>query len=80
MKRVIGISFIYLAAVAIMFSIIFLFNVIKFDHAYSVAALGFLLYIVGVFLTREGKLTLYKISMIILAVVLILLALFKEFS
>ena len=80
MKRTIGIGLIYGAALLIMFSILFLFNVLKFNHAYSTAALGFLLYIVGVFLTREGKLTAYKIGMIVLAIVLIVLAIVREIA
>jgi len=77
-KRILGIGFIYGAAVLIMFSILFLFNVIRFNYAYSTAALGFLFYIAGVFLTREGKLTPYKIGMIVLAIVLIVLAIIRE--
>ncbi|RKX94798.1 MAG: hypothetical protein DRP84_06105 [Spirochaetes bacterium] len=78
MKRILGIGFIYGAAILIMFSILFLFNIIRFNHAYSTAALGFLFYIAGVFLTREGKLTPYKIGMIVLAIVLIVLAIIRE--
>ena len=80
MKRVIGIGLIYGAAVLIMLSILFLFNVLKFNHAYSTAAFGFLLYIGGIYLTREGKLTVYKIGMIIFAIVLIFLAVIKEIT
>ncbi len=80
MKRVIGVVFIYLAAVTIMLSILFLFDVLAFKHPYSTAAFGFLFYIIGVFLTREGKLTAYKIAMIVLAAVLIFLAIFREIA
>jgi len=79
-KRTIGIGLIYGASIFIMLSILFLFNVLKFNHAYSTAAFGFLLYIVGIFLTREGKLTVYKIGMIFLSIVLIFLAIIKEIT
>ena len=80
MKRALGIVFIYLAAVTIMFSILFLFNVISFNHPYSAAAVGFLFYLVGVFLTREGKFSPYKIFMIVLAIALIFLAIVREIA
>jgi len=80
MKRTIGIVFIYSAALLIMLSILFLFNVLSFSHAYSTAALGFLFYIVGIFLTREGKLSAYKIGMLVLAVILIFLAIVREIA
>jgi hypothetical protein len=43
-----------------------------------VAAVGFLLYVVGLFLSREGKFSIYKIAMIVLAVLLIFLAITRE--
>jgi hypothetical protein len=61
-----------------MLSILFLFNFIKFDFAYTTAAFGFLLYIVGLFLTREGRFSAYKIGMIALSVGLIILAIVRE--
>jgi len=78
MKKIVGIVFVYIAAITIMFSVLFLFEVITFSHPYSVAAVGFLFYIVGVFLTREGKFSAYKIGMIVVAVILIFLAVYRE--
>lgn len=78
MKKTAGIVLIYTAAILIMFSILFLFDIIRVDYAYTTAALGFLVYIVGLFLTREGKFTPYKIGMIVISMVLILFALMRE--
>lgn len=78
MKRTIGIVCIYSAAFLIMLSILFLFNVIRFRFAYTTAAFGFFLYIMGLFFTREGKFSLYKIVMIAVAVFLIFVAVVRE--
>lgn len=78
MRKTLGIVFIYAAAVLIMLSILFLFDVIPFDYAYTVAAAGFLCYIVGMFLTREGRFTLYKIAMIAIGALLIVYAIIRE--
>lgn len=80
MKKTVGIVLIYSAAVLIMLSILFRFNIIRFDYAYTTAAFGFLLYIVGLFLTREGKLSPYKIAMIVISVILIVFAIWKDWS
>ncbi len=79
-RRLVGIIFIYTAAVLIMFSILFLFKVIHFPYAYTTAAFGFLVYIVGMFFSREGKLSAYKVAMIIVAAVLIAVAVFREIA
>jgi len=79
MRKTIGILFIYLAATLIMLSILFLFNILRFNYPYTIAAFGFLMYIVGLFLTREGKFSAYKIAMITIAVLLIFVAIVKEF-
>ena len=78
MKRTIGIILIYTAAVLIMLSILFLFKIFPVSFPYTTAAFGFLLYIVGLFLTREGKMTVYKIVMVIISVLLILVAIARE--
>ncbi len=80
MKKTVGIVLIYSAAVLIMLSILFLFKIIRFDYAYTTAAFGFLLYIVGLFLTREGKLSPYKIAMIVISAVLIAVAIIRELA
>jgi hypothetical protein len=77
-KKTAGIIFIYCAAFAIMLSILFLFKVIRFRFAYTTAAGGFLLYIIGLFLTREGKLSPYKIAMVVLSFILIGVAVIRE--
>ncbi len=77
-RKTMGIIFIYAAAVCIMLSILFMFRVLPFRLPYTVAAFGFLLYVVGLFLSREGKLSTYKIAMIVLAVLLIFLAITRE--
>ena len=78
MKKTIGIILIYSAALLIMLSILFLFEVIRVKYAYTTAAFGFLLYIIGLFLTRVGKFSAYKIAMIIISLVLIFFALVRE--
>jgi hypothetical protein len=78
MKKTLGIIFIYSAAVLIMLSILFLFKVFNVNYPYTTAAFGFLLYIIGLFLTREGKLTAYKIVMVIVSVLLIFVAIARE--
>jgi hypothetical protein len=77
-RKTIGIIFIYAAAVCIMLSILFMFGIIPFRLPYTVAAFGFLLYVVGLFLSREGKFSPYKIVMIVLGVFLIFLAITRE--
>lgn len=77
-RKTMGIIFIYAAAVCIMLSILFMFRVLPFRLPYTVAAFGFLLYVVGLFLSREGKLSTYKIAMVVLAVLLIFLAITRE--
>jgi len=77
-RKTIGIVFIYTAAVCIMLSILFLFRIMPFRLPYTMAAFGFLLYVAGLFLSREGKLSPYKIAMIVLAVLLIILAVTRE--
>jgi hypothetical protein len=77
-KKTGGIILIYCAAFVIMLSILFLFKVIRFRFAYTTAACGFLLYVVGLFLTREGKLTPYKIGMVVLSLLLIGVSIIRE--
>ena len=77
-RKTIGIIFIYAAAVCIMLSILFMFGILPFRLPYTVAASGFLLYVVGLFLSREGRFSPYKIAMIVLAVFLIFLAITRE--
>ena len=78
MKKTAGIVLIYAAAVLIMLSILFMFKVIRFRYVYSTAAFGFLLYVIGLFLTREGKFSLYKIAMIVISILLMFVALGRE--
>lgn len=78
MKKTVGIVCIYTAAVLIMLSILFMFKVLRFRYVYSTAAFGFLIYVVGLFLTREGKFSVYKILMIIVSILLIIVALGRE--
>ena len=77
-KKTLGIILIYTAAVCIMLSILFLFRFIPFRLPYTMAAVGFLVYVVGLFLSREGKFSPYKIAMIALAILLIILAVTRE--
>ena len=77
-KRTLGIALIYCAALFIMLSILFLFNVIRFRFAYTTAAVGFLLYIGGTLLMKEGRLTSYRIMMIVVSLVLLGVALVRE--
>jgi hypothetical protein len=77
-RKTIGIVLIYTAAVCILLSILFLFNLIPFRLPYTMAAFGFLLYVVGIFLSREGKFSAYKIAMIVLSLLLIFLAVTRE--
>ena len=46
-RKTLGIVFIYTAAVCILLSILFLFGLIPFRLPYTMAALGFLLYVAG---------------------------------
>ncbi len=78
MKKTVGIVFIYCAAVLIMLSILFLFGVIDVRFRYTTAAIGFSLYVVGTFLTREGKLSPFKVVIVIVALLLILVSLARE--
>jgi len=78
MKRTIGIVCIYTAAFLIMLSILFLFEVIRFRFAYTTAAFGFFLYIIGLFFTREGKFSFYKVIMVAISVFLIFIAVVRE--
>ena len=77
-KRTLGIAFIYCAAVLIMLSILFLFDLIRFRFAYTTAAAGFLLYIIGTLLTKEGRLTAYRIMLVVVSLVLIGVAIVRE--
>ena len=77
-RKTIGIVLIYTAAVCILLSILFLFGLIPFRLPYTMAAFGFLLYVVGIFLSREGKFSAYKIAMIVLSLLLIFLAVTRE--
>lgn len=77
-RKTIGIVLIYTAAVSILLSILFLFGLIPFRLPYTMAAFGFLLYVVGIFLSREGKFSAYKIAMIVLSLLLIFLAVTRE--
>jgi hypothetical protein len=77
-RKTLGIVFIYTAAVCILLSILFLFGLIPFRLPYTIAASGFLLYVVGIFLSREGKFSVYKVAMIVLALLLIILAVTRE--
>lgn len=77
-RRTIGVVLIYTAAVCILLSVLFLFNLIPFRLPYTMAAFGFLLYVVGIFLSREGRFSAYKIAMIVLSLLLIFLAVTRE--
>ena len=77
-KRTLGIVFVYFAAVLIMLSVIFLFEIIRFRFAYTPAAVGFMMYIVGTLLMKEGRLSRYRIVMIVVAIVLIGVAVARE--
>ncbi|GEM_PF-1994226 len=77
-RHKLGIIFTYAAAVFIMASIVFLFGIVPFRFPYSTAAFGFLLYVSGVFLTREGRFTPYKFGMIGVAILLIVLSIVRE--
>ena len=77
-RKTIGIVLIYTAAVCILLSILFLFGLIPFRLPYTMAAFGFLLYVVGIFLSREGRFSAYKIAMIVLSLLLIFLAVTRE--
>jgi uncharacterized membrane protein len=79
MRKNVGIALIYLAAVLIMLSILFLFDVIPFRFAYTTAAAGFTCYVVGMFFSREGR-SPYKIAMILVGVILILVAVVREIA
>ena len=79
MRYKLGITLTFVSAVLIVLSILFLFRLIRFPFPYSTAAFGFLLYIVGTLLSREGKLTGYRVVMLAVSVLLILVALYREF-
>ncbi len=78
MKRTIGIVLIYSAAVLIMLSILFLVGVINVRFKYTTAAFGFLLYIVGLFLTREGKMSTFRIGIVVVSLLLIFVSVIRE--
>lgn len=78
MKRTIGIVLIYSAAVLIMLSVLFLVGVINVRFKYTTAAFGFLLYVIGLFLTREGKMTTFRIAMVVVSVLLIFVSIIRE--
>lgn len=78
MKKTVGIVLIYSAAVLIMLSILFLFGVIDVRFKYTTAAFGFSLYVVGTFLTREGKLTPFKVALVIVSLLLIFVSIVRE--
>jgi hypothetical protein len=78
MRKTLGVILIYTAAVLIMLSILFLFDVIPFRFAYTTAAVGFACYIVGTFFSREGRFTPYKIVVILVGVILIVVAVARE--
>jgi hypothetical protein len=80
MRKSLGIVLIYLAAVLILISILIMFELIPLDFAYTIAAVGFACYIGGTFLTREGKLTTYKVAMIVVGALLIVYAIFRELT
>jgi hypothetical protein len=80
MKKTIGIVLIYVAAVLIVFSVMTTFDIITFEYGYTVAAVGFACYIAGMFLTREGKFSAYTVAMIVIGVLLIVYALFREMA
>ncbi len=79
MRYKLGITLTFVSAVLIVLSILFLFKLIRFPFPYTTAAFGFLLYIVGTLLSREGKLTGYRVVMLSVSVLLILVALYREF-
>ena len=78
MKKTIGIVLIYLAAVLIMLSVLFMVGVIDVRFKYTTAAFGFLLYVVGLFLTREGRMTVFRIGMVVVSVLLIFVSIIRE--
>ena len=78
MRKTLGIVLIYAAALLIMFSILTMFDLIPFDYGYTVAAVGFACYIAGMFLTREGRFSAYTIAMMVVGVLLVAYALFRE--
>jgi len=77
-RRTLGIIFIYFAAVLIMLSILFLFELIRFRFSYTTAAVGFMMYIVGTLLMKEGSLSRYRFAMIVVALALIGVAIVRE--
>ncbi len=78
MKRTIGIVLIYSAAVLIMLSILIMVGVINVRFKYTTAAFGFLLYVVGIFLTREGKMTTFRIGMVVVSLLMIFVSIIRE--
>ena len=78
MKRTIGIVLIYSAAVLIMLSILIMVGVINARFKYTTAAFGFLLYVVGLFLTREGKMSTFRIGMVVVSLLLIFVSVIRE--
>ena len=78
MKRTVGIVLIYSAAVLITLSILIMVGVINVRFKYTTAAFGFLLYVVGLFLTREGKMTTFRIGMVVVSLFMIFVSIIKE--
>jgi hypothetical protein len=79
MRYKLGVTLTFVSAILIVLSILFLFRLIRFPFPYTTAAFGFLLYIVGTLLSREGKLTGYRVVMLAVSGLLILVALYREF-
>jgi hypothetical protein len=78
MRKTIGIVLIYAAAVLILFAIMIMFDLIPFAYGYTVAAVGFTCYIAGMFLAREGRFSAYTVAMIVVGLLLVAYALFRE--
>ena len=77
-KRTLGIVFVYTAAVLIVLSILFLFELIRFRFAFTTAAVGFMLYVVGTLLMKEGRLSRYRIVLVVIALALVVVAIVRE--
>jgi hypothetical protein len=79
MRYKLGVTLTFLSALLIVLSILFLFGLIRFPFPYTTAAFGFLVYILGTLLSREGKLTGYRVVMLAICGLLILVALYREY-
>jgi hypothetical protein len=53
-------------------------GVIDVRFKYTTAAFGFLLYVVGLFLTREGKMTGFRIGMVVVSLLMIFVSIIRE--